>query len=185
MNQELEERIGELLDRQDYNGALTLAEQGYGPGILGYLHSMARCPTDADDAYGDFQLALVKGIRAFERRCLFRTYAYTIARNAMCKVAKAHRPLGSPVGSSVPDPKSSRKAWQRTSALAQLERLRALLTDEERELFVLRVDREMPFSEIALVLSSGTPHGMISEAACKQRFLRLKDKLSKLHQEIG
>lgn len=187
MNIELENRIAQWLSKRDFDAALTAIEEGYGPELFGFIRMRTATLSDAEDAYGDFRLAMVRGIRTFQQRSAVRTWAYVVARNELLasnrrRIGRAQVMSEVPPGSQ-PEPTDTRPTWQRTTGFARLGQLRALLDDEEQELFVLRVDREMPFSEIALVLSSGSPNSLISAEACKQRFHRLKDKLVQLHRE--
>jgi RNA polymerase sigma-70 factor (ECF subfamily) len=65
----------------------------------------------------------------------------------------------------------------------RLRRLRQALDPEERTLLVLRLDRELPWEEVALVLSGdGAP---LEPAALRKRFERLKGKLARMARDQG
>jgi RNA polymerase sigma-70 factor, ECF subfamily len=65
-----------------------------------------------------------------------------------------------------------------------IERLRAMLTPEERTLLVLRLDRDLSWREVAIVLEEeqGEP---VEEAALRKRFERVKERLVRLARDEG
>ena len=79
--------------------------------------------------------------------------------------------------------RSTTAAHMRPSADAKLERLRSALTPDERDLLILRVDRDLSWSEIASALR--TDDDRPDEAALRKRFERLKDKMRRLAEAEG
>ena len=74
-NEELEQRVLGLLAEGKPREAAELAmygepkdarRGGHGERILGYLRGLARNEADSDDAFGDFAIDVVKGIRTFQ-----------------------------------------------------------------------------------------------------------------------
>jgi RNA polymerase sigma-70 factor (ECF subfamily) len=65
----------------------------------------------------------------------------------------------------------------------RLDRLRAALDPEERTMLVLRVDKGLPWNEIATVLARDGEEA--TPAALRKRFERLKAKLARLALEHG
>jgi RNA polymerase sigma-70 factor (ECF subfamily) len=79
--------------------------------------------------------------------------------------------------------RDSTAAYLRTSAKDALAVIRDQLDPEERSLLLLRVERKLPWKEIAAVMAEeGMPAG---EAALRKRFERLRDKLHRLFREHG
>jgi RNA polymerase sigma-70 factor (ECF subfamily) len=65
----------------------------------------------------------------------------------------------------------------------KLVKLRDSLDPEEQTLLILRVDKAMPWEDVAEVLGAdGDP---VSPAALRKRFERLKEKLGRLAREQG
>lgn len=60
--------------------------------------------------------------------------------------------------------------WLRTEVKDAFAELRASLSEEERELLVLRVDRDLSWDEAATILGEPAPR-------LRKRFQALKDKL--------
>src|SRR3954467_12676099 len=56
--------------------------EGYGPEILGFLAAAMHDREAAGDVFSQFSEDLWSGLRAFRGHCSFRTWAYTLARNA-------------------------------------------------------------------------------------------------------
>ena len=184
-HESLARSIDERLDAGDYDGALVRALDGYGPEILGFLVGRLRARHLADEAYASFAEAIVKGIRRFERTCSFRTWAYVIARREAVRVSRASRldlvgdsqlqALAAPVASSVP-------SYLNSEAKTRLARARELLSEEERELLFLRIDRNLPWEEVSLIVSS--PDAPLTAGNCRKRFQRLLQKLRGLYDRL-
>jgi RNA polymerase sigma-70 factor (ECF subfamily) len=64
-----------------------------------------------------------------------------------------------------------------------LDRLRGELAQEDQNLLVLRLDQELAWEEIAVVLSGGGPP--VKPAALRKRFERLKERMAKRAREQG
>jgi RNA polymerase sigma-70 factor (ECF subfamily) len=187
-NLETETAIRALLDQGKIDEATTLTLRVYGPGLLGFLASKVGDVSHAREAFSWLAEDLWKGIGQFRAESKVRTWAYAIARNV------AHRYLDRELRkryAAVPISQISRQ-----SALAvamptsepadqRAARLRALLTDEDQTLLTLRVDKQMDWKEIALVVlyqdQEPDAEAIDREAArLRKRYQLLKDKLRKL-----
>ncbi len=183
----LEERVLDLLARGDGKEAATVALRTLGPEVLGYLENVLGDRDDARDVLQRFAEDLWKWLPSYRGGSL-RAAAYRIARHAEGRFRREawrrrrermRTTMASRIAASIRSPES-RLA---TSPHDRLERLRASLEPEERALLVLRLDRELSWSEVAEVLSSdGDP---VDAAAARKRFERVKDKLGKLAREQG
>lgn len=182
-----EARIRALLDGGDPRGAATEAMRGFGPKIFGYLRSVLRDDTDAGDAFSLFGENLWRGIGTFRGESSFRTWAYRIAWNAALAVRdeawKRH-------GRRLETGEASRLAEEIRTTAARVERqrteldaLREVLTAEEQTLLHLRIDQQLSWDEIAVVL--GTDGSPVEPATLRKRFERLKDRLANLARERG
>ena len=181
---ELETRIGEKLDASDTKAAATLALRGYGPQILGYLVSVLRDDTLADEAFSTFGEDLWTGLSGFRRECSFRTWAYKLAWHAAMRTArdpkrKRQSPLGSTFASElVAEVRSSTALHLKTETKSAVQELREQLTPDEQTLLVLRIDRDLAWRDVAEVMGE-------NEAAIRKRFERVKDKLRTLAAQRG
>jgi len=184
----LEARVQELLATGDAHGAATEAMRGLGPKILGYLRSILRDENDAGDAFSAFAENLWRGIGTYRGEASFRTWAFKIAWHAALNVRnEAWNRLGrrfetgeaSRLAEEIRTKTGVREERQRTA----LELLREELTAEEQTLLVLRIDQQLPWEDVAEVLTSD---GAAPEpAALRKRFERLKDRLGRLARERG
>lgn len=196
----LETRLKELCDAEDYAAATTLTVEKYGPEILGYLVAVARTESDAADAFSLFSEDLWRGIAKFRWEASMRTWAYTLARNALRRLVrtperKARKvPLSrSPeVFDMAEKVRTETMDYLRTEVKDQVAELRKELDPEDQTLFVLRISRQMSWTEIARVMSDDAAVDPTDEAEIKRlsaryrkRFERAKNALAELVKERG
>ncbi len=194
---ELETQIGEYLARQDLRAAATLAIEGYGPEVLGYLHALDSTGTEAPEAFAMFCEALWRGLPKFRRDASLRTWAYVLARNAFFRLhrdpSRRHKvvPLSDcPEISGIADAVRTRTLVHlRTETKDQVARLREELEPAERDLLVLRIDRGLAWQDIARVVSpepDPDEKQLKQEAArLRKRYERIKAKLRELVHAAG
>ncbi len=183
----LEERLQDLLARADVKAAVTLVLRTFGPEVLGYLESVVGDPDDARDVFQQFAEDLWDWLPAY-RGGSIRAASYRIAWHAAARFRREawrrrrermRTTMASRIAASIRSPESRLVSTARD----RLERLRASLEPEERTLLILRLDRELSWSEVAEVLSSdGAP---VDAVAVRKRFERVKSKLAKLAREQG
>lgn len=182
-----EELVQERLRAGDHPGAATVAIRELGPAVARYLRGMLRDEADAADAFSDWAESLWAGIGSFEGRSSFCTWAFRLAFNAAMDLRdRAHRKRERRLATS----EASVLAQEvRTTVFTQerrrqrLDELRAELAADEQTLLFLRVDQQLPWDDVAGVLS--TRSEPIDSAAIRKRFERLKEKLRKLARERG
>lgn len=171
----------------DLPGAATVAIRELGPAVARYLRGMLRADADAADAFSDWAESLWSGIGSFEGRSSFSAWAFRLAFNsALALTDRAHRK------------RERRLATGEASVLAQevrttaftferrrrrLDELRAELAPDDQTLLLLRVDQQLPWDDVAGVLS--TPAAPVDAAAIRKRFERLKERLRKLARDRG
>lgn len=188
MGMPVEVKVQELLASGDLRSAATAAIQGYGPKVLGYLRSILRDDNDAADAFSHFAEDLWRGIGGYRGEASFKTWAYKLAWCAAMHVrSDTYRRLGRRLESS----EASKLALDvRTRSVVRdevqrrgLDKLRATLTPEEQTLLFLRLDQQLEWNDVAVVLSGD---GEVVEAATvRKRFERLKADLARLVKEQG
>lgn len=181
----------------DLDAAATAGLELYGDELGRYLGALARTPDDAAEAFSQFCEDMWRGLPAFSFRASFRTWAYTLARNAVYRLGKKPSKRGErnlpisrveQVSRLVHHVRVTTAAYRRTDMKDGLRALRAQLTPDERELLILRVDRELGWSEIAAVLAGEelSPTDTRKRAtALRKRYERLKVRLRDLAEDAG
>jgi RNA polymerase sigma-70 factor (ECF subfamily) len=184
----LEERVQALLREDRPREAATEAIKALGPQILAYLTALLKNEGDAREVFSHFAEDLWKGLPGWRGEASLRGWAYRIAWHASVRWVRdpyrqrgqrletsAASRLAQEVRTSVPE-----NAWREE----RMARLRDLLDPEERTLLILRVDRGLPWRDVAHVLAEDGCAAP-SEAALRKRFERLKEKLGKAARDEG
>lgn len=189
----------EAFDRQDFDAAATVAIREYGPEILGVLAARLRSQSDASEVFAQFCEDLWRGLPGFRWQCSVRVWAYTIARHASIRyVTSAYRKPGRHVPLSqhpvidqlVQDIRTTTQAHLRTENRSRMQQLREQLPAMEQELLILRIDKQMSFREMAIVVSEedltapGAPLDRVA-ARLRKRFQLAKEKLRALAAAEG
>jgi RNA polymerase sigma-70 factor (ECF subfamily) len=182
----IEAQVRDHLARGDQREAAAAALRGLGPQVLGYLEGLVDDPDDARDVFQAFAEELWRWLPTWRGEGSLRAWAYRLAWHAAARFQRGawrrrrqrmRTTMASRIAASVAS--ESRAGGRRD----RLSRLRPALDPEERTLLVLRLDRELPWEEVALVLSEeGAP---VEPAALRKRFERLKDKLARMAREQG
>ena len=179
----IEAHIAACLDAGDAAGAATVGIREYGPQILGYIASVVRDETAASEVFSSFCEDLWRGIAGFRRDASFRTWAYTLAWHAASRALRdPYRRRATPLattdaGKLALEVRSTTALHLRDASKDALAAMRDALDPEEQTLLVLRIDRDLSWSEIARVLADDAGVTALSEAALRKRFERLKEKL--------
>jgi RNA polymerase sigma-70 factor (ECF subfamily) len=181
---ERETRIRAAAGEARWSDAATVALSGYGEEILGYLVAVTRNETDARDAFSIFAEAMWRGLPGFRWECAFRTWAYGLARHALARVKRdPHRRRAVPLADAhvealVDKLRSQTSTFLRTETRDKIARLRAALDPDDQTLLILRINRGLPWRDIARVLAPDGDTGLDKRAAAlRKRFERLKTEL--------
>jgi RNA polymerase sigma-70 factor (ECF subfamily) len=181
MTADLEAAIREPLARGELHAAASSAVRGYGPEVLGYLRALLPA-SDADDAFSIWCEFLWKQLPQYRGEAAFRTWAYHLAWGAARRVLEdAHRRRARPLASSqlealAQEVRSTTAVHLRQDTADRFARIRGRLTPDEQTLLVLRIDRDLPWADVATVMEQ-------PEAALRKRLERLKDKIRRLAAE--
>lgn len=193
----LEQNLRHLATRGDFQSVATRVIEEYGPEIYGYLIAAGPGESEADEAFSAFAEDLWRGVSGFRWESSMRTWAYTLAKNALWRHLRAIRRLANVPLSSAPEvmevPQRLRTCTQkymRTEVKDQFAELRKQLDPEDQTLLVLRVSREMSWNEIARIISPDVVEGdgdaLRREAArLRKRFERIKLELAELARARG
>jgi RNA polymerase sigma-70 factor (ECF subfamily) len=184
-----EQTLSALLDGARFDEATTLALERYGSELLAFIHVRLRDLGAAREAYAWMAEDIWRGMPGFRRQCSMRTWVYSIARNAAARFAQrelAGRQRDVPI-SELSRQSALAVKLPSTDVHDRLARIRAQLDDDEQSLLTLRVDKNMDWSEVALVMlgdgSGDEPDAetLVREAArLRKRFQLLKAKLRSL-----
>jgi RNA polymerase sigma-70 factor (ECF subfamily) len=170
----------------------TAALRRYGPELLGFLVSMHGDYDAASEAFSVFSERLWQSMRRFEWGCSLRAWCYLLARNAAIDVMREGR-RGRRVGLSSPEVsrlaaevRTTTMSALRSEKRSALERLRDGLSEEDRSLLVLRVDRGLAWREVALVLSERSADGIpLHEGeALKRESARLRKRFQVMVERL-
>ena len=184
-----ESLIGAQLDAGDHAGAAAGTLRFYGPEILGYLYATLRDETAADEVFAQFSEDLWKGLGKFRRLCSMRTWSYRLAWESLSKFRRdPYRRRALPLrtgewSQAATEVRDRTAPWLRSSVRDQVARLRERLTDAERTLLILRIDRGLSFAEIAEVLRPRDRRA--GAVTLRKRYDRLKKKLRRLAEAEG
>jgi RNA polymerase sigma-70 factor (ECF subfamily) len=189
VSREVEARIAELLEAGDFAGASEAALRAYGPGILVWLRSALRDDDLAGDVFSRFAEKLWKSAADFRGESSFATWTYRLAWFAVKEHQRAEgrrreeRLTTSAVSKIVEQVKESTFNGMRTDARDRWAKIKEGLDPFERALLLLRVEQQLPWKDVARILSDEGE--AMTEGALRKRFERLRTKLHELAREAG
>lgn len=170
--------------------AAELAVQGYGPEVYGYLVGILRSHDEADEAFAMFTEDLLDGFRTFQARSMVRTWAYVLARNAGTAILRKrvrdvkHQALSDAEDRAalVQKSRSLTAEWRKTSVKDAFRELRRALPEEDQTILILRVDRDLPWREVARV--TGEFAGEPTPEELRREQDRIKKRLERAIEEL-
>lgn len=184
----------------DFEATATIVLKAYGTELYSFvLAQFHRSWDQADDVFSIFREDLWRGLPRFQWRCSIRAWCYRLARNAASRYRRTPQNRRShhvslddaPFLEDVVDQaRTSTQAHLRSEVKSEIQQLREQLTQADRDLLVLRVDRALSWREVAhAMLPSNEPsddeHIRRLEASLRQRFVEIKNKLKRLAKERG
>jgi RNA polymerase sigma-70 factor (ECF subfamily) len=196
---ELERALTKRLSEGDRDGAATQVLESYGSEIYSFLVAIHRSETDADEVFALFAEAFWQALPTFAGNSTFRTFAYAIARrlsyryrrDSARKKKRLHTLESSDTSRLVLELRTRTAVFLRTETRSRLVELRASLPQEDQELLMLRVDRDLTWEALADVLRGDdetplTPEARKKEAArLRKRFQLIKDRLRDMARREG
>jgi RNA polymerase sigma-70 factor (ECF subfamily) len=194
-----EAEVRALWEAGDLDGAATEAIRRYGAEIFGFLLALHGGDEDAaGEVFSTFSEQIWRGLGGFAWACSLRTWTYAVARNA----SRAHRraarrwaerrvPIsGCPaVAEMAARVRTETLSFLRTERRTEVARLRESLSQEDQELLILRVDRDLAWLDLARIFlgdGGATPEALQREAArLRKRFQLIKRRLLELGRQQG
>jgi len=195
--QRLENDIRGRCEARDFDGAASVAIRGYGPEIFGLLITLHGSEQEASEVFSVFVERMWRGLERFAWECSFRTWAYTVARNAsrnyrdeVRRRARFHPPLPDELSQIAEATRTATRSFFKTEKKTRIQRLRESLSPEEQLILSLRVDRELAWSDLARVMHDGedplTHDDLKRESArLRKRFQTIKERLMALGRREG
>jgi RNA polymerase sigma-70 factor (ECF subfamily) len=178
-----ESALHELHTAGDFAAAFELALATYGDEINGFVNALLRSEDESAEVCAQIWEDVWRGLPSFRGDARFRTWLYVIARHA-CLRFKARSPRRREC--SLSEVRTSQLAYlprtRPTPTETRRERiahLRSELSDDEQVLLVLRVDRGLPWEDIARVLHDDAESADLERlcAALRKRFERVKERI--------
>ncbi|MGM1047289.1 MAG: RNA polymerase sigma factor [Bacillota bacterium] len=157
-----------------------LIVETYKKQIYIYCCRILGCRQDAQDAVQDIFIKAFTKIHLYEVKVSFSSWIYKIAYHHCLNMLRKRRVrirvnrLIKPAGVA----ESAEQTLERRWFSEPLEYAMTKLSDEERNLLVLRVFEDKPFTEIAQILDKNS-------SAVKKKYARIKQKVMKLIKEKG
>jgi RNA polymerase sigma-70 factor (ECF subfamily) len=197
MDEAAPDEIRSLWESGDFDAATTQGIHTYGHEVFAFLVSRERSEDRASDVFSIACEDLWRSMPEFQWRCSLRTWFYRLARNAAVRYGKRpanqaarHRRM-SQIPEIVDKARSRTLVHLRTEVKSDLDKLREQLSPEDQALLVLRVDRQLSWTEIAQVMSEDAGLDESADeltrasARMRQRFQKLKKRLRTLAEQHG
>jgi RNA polymerase sigma-70 factor (ECF subfamily) len=195
MGEDVDAELAQLLAAKAYNEVATRALELYGDEVYGFLIHHLGSEPDAAEVYGQMAEDLWKGLPTFAGRCSIRTWLYVLARHAAARFRRSpwnhrgRRTGDAKLDAAIAHQRTRTQPWQRTDVKDRFAALRETLDPDDRALLVLRVDRAMPWQDIARVtLDIDEPDAKALKRETDRlmkRFQLLKDQLRRRGAELG
>jgi len=194
METEIEAEAERLRSEGKFDELATLAVTSYGPGILGFLVSLAREHADAGDAFAQACEDMWRGLPRFRGETSVKIWFYKLARHALFRLRRSpevgRRAALSAISECAARVRSQTDPYLRSDVKTGVAAIRAELAEEDRVLLTLRIDRQMSWNQVAQILSDDADPGEEQElvrvaARLRQRFQTLKNVIRERAREMG
>jgi RNA polymerase sigma-70 factor (ECF subfamily) len=200
MSASVDDEVRAALAKGDVSGATSIAIRSYGPEVFGFVCVMLEDYDEASEVFSSVSERLWTTLPTFEWRCSLRTWCYRIARSAAIdhlrqrqraqkrRVALSDAPEVMELAERV---RTQTLTFLRTEKRTEIERLRDELSEHDRLLLVLRVDRNLEWHEVAVVLGEESidpndPEAVKREAArLRKQFQLLKERVREMAKARG
>jgi RNA polymerase sigma-70 factor (ECF subfamily) len=188
MSEDTERAVRALAERGDVNGAVTLAIQHYGDEVYSFLIARLRDDDIASDIFAQTCADLLTSLPTFQWRCTLRTWCYRLARAAATRYLRSpgnrpdRRVALSHISEAVDRVRSRTQLHLRSEVKDGLARLRDQLEPDEQQLLMLRIDRNLGWTEIAEIIDDDDDPKVLARASARlrQQFQTLKARLREL-----
>jgi RNA polymerase sigma-70 factor, ECF subfamily len=168
--------------------AVESALREHGGEIFGWLLATLSSEADATDAFSLFSEELWRSLARHEGRCSIRTWCFMLARHCVARVLEARRtsravPLSeAPIARLAAQVRDATLSYLRTDVKQRVRSLREQLDPDDQALLVLRVDKDLGWRDIAIVMCGDCDDDELARHAARlrKRFERVKAQLREL-----
>jgi RNA polymerase sigma-70 factor, ECF subfamily len=180
---------GSGVDHAERDGAVEDALRKHGAEIFGWLLATLSSEAEAADAFSLFSEELWRSLARHQGRCSIRTWCYMLARHCVARVLEARRtcravPLSeAPVTQLAAQIRDATLSYLRTDVKQRVRSLREQLDPDDQTLLILRVDKDLGWRDIAIVMygdDTGDEELARHAARLRKRFERVKAQLREL-----
>ncbi|MDB4975426.1 MAG: polymerase, sigma-24 subunit, subfamily protein [Myxococcaceae bacterium] len=179
-----EDLVRRAFEEGDHGRAATAVIEHYGPDVLGFLVARLGSRMRAAEVFSIFSEDLWAGLPGFRWECSMRGFAYAVARNAATRylVAEGKRQKRSVNLDTSGWARHVERVQTRTQPYLQtpfqdaVRALRARLPPDDQTLLLLRIGRNLPWRELAIVFRD--PSEPLSEAQLERESARLRKRFS-------
>lgn len=191
---EQESEIRRLCEQRAYNEAVELTLELYGEELRRFIRAVLRRPDLAKEVYSCACEKLLKNLARFRWESSLRMWLFRVARNecmeGLRSPTRREQPVSHPPSDAAQPERSRTKPWLRTEVKEGFRALREQLSPHERMLLQLKVEQDLPWTDVAEILwdepAPPTPEALEKRAvALRQQFKRLKERLKALAIESG
>lgn len=196
---EVEANVRATWSKADFQQAAALVFESYGRELHGFVLSQFTGErARGEDAFSNFCEDFWRALPAFEWRCTMRAWCYKLARNAAARAHKSPHERRNRRVTIADEPELAKllvEARTNTAPYLQTEvkdavrKLRAALSQDDRDLLTLRIDRALPWREIADVRMENPTSSEADiarfEVALRNRFTEVKKRLRRLAVDAG
>ena len=186
--EDVDSQVRGLAGQGAYDRATELAIRTYGSELIGWLCAMLASDADAYDAFSWLSEQLWKSLPRYEGRCSLRAWCYMLARQAVARQKSAPESREQPVSRLSSVDVAVDHVWS-TTRREQVRiddvytEIRKTLEPDDEILLILRVDRDLAWRDIAMVLlgAEATEDELTRKAAAlRKQFERIKVYLREL-----
>jgi RNA polymerase sigma-70 factor, ECF subfamily len=192
----VEADVRALVEAGQAERAATAVIAELGGEVYGFLRACLGSESDADDVFAATCERMWRGLAKFRWQCSVRTWIYVIARNEVARFVRgARRRDGGRTSPSQLEQVAMAVRSETLSALRsqKLDKFRALrdeLTPDDRMVLILRVDRDLPWDDVARTFmeDDGEPDpGELQRETTRlrKRFQLIKQRLATRAREEG
>ena len=183
----LESSVRALCDRGDHAGAATALLDGYGEEIFGFLMAVHRDEAEADEVFSRLAENVWTGLPRFAWESSVRTWAYSVARHVSNRARRERhvvRPGDSFFKDVVERVRTQTASFLRTEKRTRLQALRDSLSEDDRTLLVLRVDRDLSWKDLARILAEKDGAEPLDDEALARAAARLRKRFQVVKDQL-
>jgi len=187
-----EQTIAAQLSAQAFEQVAVTTLRAYGDELLGYLTGTLHNPEQAREVFSMFAEDLWQGLPKLTLHTTMRAYCYALTRHAARRyldrdVRRQRRgvSLSAALSMAVATARTDTALYLQSESKRRVAQLRERLSDDERELLTLRIDRGLSWSEVAEALGETADDASTAVARYRKRFQLTKQKLARWAREEG